>query len=179
MPQLFLGGPSDMNVARVAGAGRAVVELVVGACCCSLRSCLRLPCNLQAPPNSAAACPTPDGPLPAEVLGFALPQFVSGRAHRALRRVAASRPLAARLRLREGHILQPLAGLLLALWRAERLQEAEAAEAAEEGQAAEAAAALPRHSFLRALDRQGALSDEVLRGLMAFEVRRGCWLVLR
>jgi hypothetical protein len=67
----------------------------------------------------------------AEVLGFALPQFVSGRAHRALQRVAGSATMARQLRLREAHLLQPLAGTLLALWRAEQqqLQEEEACEA--------------------------------------------------
>ena len=35
-----------------------------------------------------------------------MPQLVSGKAHRALQRVAASRPMAHQLRLREAHLLQ-------------------------------------------------------------------------
>lgn len=50
--------------------------------------------------------PAPAPALPAEVVGFAVPQFVSGKAHRALQRVAASRPMAHQLRLREAHLLQ-------------------------------------------------------------------------
>lgn len=35
-----------------------------------------------------------------------MPQFVNGKAHRALQRVAANRPMAHQLRLREAHLLQ-------------------------------------------------------------------------
>lgn len=82
--------------------------------------------------------------------------------------------MAARLRLREAHLLQPLAGTLLALWRAE--QEAAARldqeQQQQQGQQVEVAAAAPRrHSLLRALDRQAALTDSVLQGLAAVEVR--------
>lgn len=51
--------------------------------------------------------PPPSSHVPgAEVIGFAVPQFVSGKAHRALQRVAANRPMAHQLRLREAHLLQ-------------------------------------------------------------------------
>lgn len=149
----------------------------------------------------------------AEVLGFALPQFVSGRARRALERLAANRLLSQQLRLRNAHLLQPLAGLLVALWEAEQQQEAgqhgegeaggsgsgpgsskAALEAGAgsgssgDGGAASWEAAAPpgggqeqgaaqgrqprrRNSLLRALGRQAALTDDVLRGLRGVEVR--------
>ena len=114
----------------------------------------------------------------AEVLGFAVSQFVSGKAHRALQRVAASRPMAHQLRLREAHLLQPLAGVLLALWQAEQDWAAQAALAEQAGQGG-AAAPQRRQSLMRALGRQAALSDEVLRGLLEAEVSceglAGCW----
>ena len=125
-------------------------------------------------------CPAPAAGHPAEVLGVAVPQFVSGRAQRVLQRVAASRPMAARLRLREAHLLQPLAGVLLALWRAEQeaVGRAEAQQPEEQGQ--QRAPAPRRHSLLRALDRQAALTDAVLHGLARAEVRpllrrHHCW----
>ena len=99
----------------------------------------------------------------AEVLGFALPQFAVGRAHRALQRVAAHPTLAHQLRLRQGHLLQPLAGLLVALWQAEQ----------QEREQPQGHAPLRRQSLLRALDRQAALTDDVLRGLLRAQVSFG------
>ena len=141
--------------------------------------CWLLPCRpaglhaLRCSPAAASlmCCPAPAAGHSAEVLGFAVPQFVSGRAHRVLQRVAASRPMAARLRLREAHLLQPLAGVLLALWRAEQeaLGRADAQQPEEQGQ--QRAPAPRRHSLLRALDRQAALTDAVLHGLARAEVR--------
>jgi hypothetical protein len=103
----------------------------------------------------------------AEVLGFALPQFAVGRAHRALQRVAAHPTLAHQLRLRQGHLLQPLAGLLVALWLAEQQQQQQELEQPQ-GQAPQR-----RQSLLRALDRQAALTDDVLRGLLRAQVSSG------
>ncbi|KAL4425495.1 hypothetical protein ABPG75_009511 [Micractinium tetrahymenae] len=108
----------------------------------------------------------------AEVVGFAVPQFVSGRAHRALQRVAADR-LAAQLRLREAHLLQPLSGALVALREAEHAQHAQQ-EAQQQLAAAGAEQALQaqrrRQSLARALDRQAALTDDILRGLLDVEL---------
>ena len=101
----------------------------------------------------------------AEVVGFAVPQFVTGRAHRALQRVAAHPQLALQLRLREGHLLQPLAGLMVALWQAEQ-QEQEREQPQEQ-------APRRRQSLLRALGGQAALSDDALRGVLRAEVSPG------
>ena len=138
----------------------------------------------------------------AEVLGFAVPHFVSGRAGQALQRLASYRAVSQQLRLRSAHMLQPLAGLVVALWEAEQEQAAgsssdtpasgpggSAAAGAESGTSSGAAAdgscpmqqqqqlqqpAKRGHSLLQALGKQPALTDDVLRGLLSARVGICC-----
>ena len=123
----------------------------------------------------------------AEVLGFALPQLVAGHAQRVLLSLSLGQVFSRQLRLRQAHLLQPLAGILLVLWRAEQLgptpaqqqqqqQQQEQRVAASEGQAppeegqpAEGSRGW-RHSIVDALSRQPALTDAVLQGLLAVKV---------
>jgi hypothetical protein len=123
------------------------------------------------------------------VLGFAVPQFVGGQAHRVLQRLADSPT--AQLRLRSAHLLQPLAGILLELWQAEQRGPAAAgggsssdgsgsgsgssSDGGGSGGDGGSAAATPvagvwASSLLRALSSQAALTDGVLQGLLAAEV---------
>ncbi|KAL4860036.1 E3 ubiquitin-protein ligase RNF123 [Chlorella vulgaris] len=129
----------------------------------------------------------------AEVLGFAVPHFVSGRAGQALQRLASYRAVSQQLRLRSAHMLQPLAGLVVALWEAEQEQAAgsssdtpasgpggSAAAGAEAGTSSGEAAdgsfpmqqqrqqpAKRGHLLLQAVGKQPALTDDVLRGLLS------------
>lgn len=66
--------------------------------------------------------------------------------------------------------LQPLAGILLSLWRAEQ----EVQEQSADQPAADPAAGRParRQSLVAALNRQAALTSDVLQGLLEAEV--GC-----
>lgn len=74
--------------------------------------------------------------------------------------------------------LQPLAGMLVSLWRAEQEWEAQSAEpaagkpaAGEPAAAGESAARPPRRqSLVAALNRQAALTSDVLLGLLEAEV---------
>ncbi len=90
-----------MNVTRLAGEHD---ELMITQNSAAAWVQSRPPANPECFPASPAP-PHPASTLP-EVLGFAVPQFVSGKAHRALQRVAANRPMAHQLRLREAHLLQ-------------------------------------------------------------------------
>ncbi|KAI7841821.1 hypothetical protein COHA_004350 [Chlorella ohadii] len=149
MPQLFLEG-SDMNVTRLAGEHD---ELMITQNIAAAWVQSRPPANPECFPASPAP-PHPASTLP-EVLGFAVPQFVSGKAHRALQRVAANRPMAHQLRLREAHLLQD-----------------QPAPAAERAGAEPAGQPARRQSLVAALNRQAALTSDVLLGLLEAELHQ-------